>query len=311
MWQNLLLGYAVDPVWDEIDGLLFTIDCEEIDLSETYACKVNLQNDELAVDRAYDQLLLADQTRVVVGSSKIGSDTRLFLEELDAQGNTIRSNSYPIQGDDVPNVVSNVQVIFDKETDEYVLFFDTQVGENRDVYFLRIMHSTLAPINYYGPIVLDNGTGFSNEFAVEIENSLGCNYMMVVNQTIPVTQKTYVVAVDKCNGYAYSPSEINIGGSTRIISHDIIETGGRIDPLGCGSENISYLLSGSVDNDAFLVGINCFGVVPPGTFANTFDVDGNPNTRDPAKRIEYVDNNFMLLAKRVLPPVCLSVRICG
>ncbi len=283
------VGFVEGPTWNPADVLFFTIDCQDIPLEETYACKENIlyPNHTETFDKAFDQVLLDDGTRVITGTTYIGNHMRLFIKELDPSGNTIRKHSYPIQGDDV----LNVQIIYDKQTDEYVLFFDTRIGSDRDVYFVRIDYGTLNTfIEYYGPLVNDIGN-FSQEYAVKIEDDLNDKYMLVVNQVIPGETKSYVVMVDKTNSYLYCPSYIQINNSKTVVSHDIIETGGRINDLGC-VDKTSYLLIGSVDNNAFIVGLNCNGEIQPN--ANIFDVDANEVTRDPAKRIQYYNGNFYI-----------------
>jgi len=288
--KTYAVGFVEGPTWNPADVLFFTVDCTDIPLNETYACKADIVYSDLDTrDKAHDQLLLDDGTRVTTGATQAGGQVRLFIEELDPAGNTIRKQAYPIQGDDV----SNVQIILDQQTDEYVLFFDTRISNNRDVYFVRIDRATLNTfVQYHGPVVNDiSGASFSNEFAVKIEDDLIDRYMLVVNQQIPGERNSYVVMVDKTLSYAYCPSFIEINGSKQIVSHDIIETGGRINDAGC-AYGTSYLLVGSVDNFAFVAGLNCSGVLLPN--ANIFDVDGNPATTDPAKRIQYAGGNFYI-----------------
>ncbi len=264
--------------------------CPDIALEETYACKVDIEYDDIETnDKAHDQLLLEDNTRVVTGTTYAGQQMRLFIKELDLTGNTIREAAYPIQGDNV----SNVQIILDRQTDEYVLFFDTRINNDRDVYFVRIDRATLSSfVQYYGPIVNDiAGVSFSDEFAVKIVDDFIDRYMLVVNQRTPIERNSYVVMVDKTLGYAYCPSFIEINGSREIISHDIIETGSTINNAGC-AYGTSYVLVGSVDNFAFAAGLSCTGGLLP--IVNIFDVDGNPNTADPAKRIQYENSIFYI-----------------
>jgi len=263
--------------------------CPSIPLEETYACKANIIVGNLDTkDKANGQLILDDGIRVIVGTSYTTNGMRLFIEELDVYGNSIRKQSYQLPNNDV----SNVQIIFDRQTDEYILFFDV-IAFDRDVYFARIDRATLSTlIRYYGPVVKNIPGTFSEEFAVKIENSHPDKYMLVVNQQIPGKKNSYVVMVDKTQSYAYCPSSIEINdGNKDVVSHDIIETGSIIDDLGCAN-GTSYLLVGTVDNSAFVAGLNCEGSLF--TDANIFDVDGNPTTKDPAKRIQYHNGSFYL-----------------
>lgn len=285
-----ILGFNLGPVWTG-ENFFFTLDCQETDT--TYACKVSLQDDptvaddNVATDRGYNQLFLADETRVIVGTSKLGSQMRLYLEELDPQGNLIRKTSFQIQGDDV----SNVEIIYDAPKNEYVLFFDTRIGGNRDTYISVVNKGNFNLVDYYGPLVLDASTIFSDEHAVKIIDNFVDHYVLVVNQKIPATQKSYVLQIDKSTYQVCPVKEIDIGGSTQIVSYDLIETGNRIGNLGC-SDDLAYLLSGSVDNDAFLLGIDCnLNTVP---YANVFDIDNNSSTKDPAKSIEYLNDVFYI-----------------
>jgi len=60
-WANI----AVGPVWDATPPLFFTVNCTDIPLNETYACKEDIvYSDFDTKDKAHDQLLLDDGTRV-------------------------------------------------------------------------------------------------------------------------------------------------------------------------------------------------------------------------------------------------------
>ncbi len=284
---------ATNPVLNEsitcIGGIPICND-PGIDIQETYACKVNLRNDSLSQDYAYDQLLLDDQTRVVAGTSLLGTDMWLFIEESDPSGNLIRKKSYPIQG----TVVSNVQIIYDGTTDEYVLFFDTSANNDVDVYLLRVDRASLAPINYYGPLMPNGTSNLSTETAIKIVddpssyyNASG-SYLLLVNQNDPPVRRSFVIVLDKATYTTSDIYQITINGSTEVRSHDMIESTIPVEP-DCGGIYKSYLICGSVDNDAFVTNFACYGSF---TFTSVFDVDGNANTRDPARRIQLAGDKY-------------------
>jgi len=199
--------------WDEAPWLYFTIDCPSIAFEETYACKENLRNDTTSIDIAFDQLHLQDGTRVIAGYTQLGTQSSLFIKKSDPTGMVFDKKQYPITG----SSVSNVQIVYDKPEDEFILFYDANESGNRNVYIINVNSTTL---------------------------------------------------------------------------DDIIETSRRVAGGHCSSTEpySSYLICGTVDKEAFLIGANCNGVVF--SVANTFDIDGNANTTDVAKRIEYYNNNF-------------------
>ncbi len=276
---------AVGPVWDVTPPLFFTIDCPSIPFEETYACKENLHIDSTSVDVAYDQLFLNDGTRVITGYTKLGNQVSLFIEKMDANGVVFDKKQYPIQGD----FVSNVQIVLDKPNNEFLLFFDTRVANNHSVYLLNVNSTSLAPIEYHSRIVPEINN--SNEYAIKIEPDLNGGYMLLVNQSESINRYAYTVYTQRLGtefGFSHNQISINIINSDNVFVYDIIETSGRIGTTAtCAS---SFLLCGSVNNKAFLLGIDCFGRAY--STANTFDVDGNMFTTDPAKRLAYYNNKF-------------------
>jgi len=282
--------YAVQfvegPTWNPADVLFFTIDCPSIPFEETYACKENLRNDSTSIDVAYDQLFLKDGTRVTTGYTKLGNQVSLFIEKMDAHGVLLDKMQYPIEGD----FVSNVQITYDKPNNEFLLFFDTRVSNNHNVYLLNVNSTNLVPIQYHSKIVPE--TVSSHEYAVKIESHYNGEYILLVNQSDGIDRNAYSVYAQRISGnYAFSYNQININSSNKIYVYDVIETGGRIGNSGsCGNYDPSFLICGSVDNEAFLLGTGCFGSIYGK--ANVFDIDGNTNTTDPAKRIEYYNGKF-------------------
>lgn len=264
-------------------------DPPSIDLNDTYACKVDLRNDILSIDKGFDQILLPDNyTKVIVGSTFLNGDMHLFLEESDLNGNSIRKKSYPIQGTEV----SNVQIIYDSILSEYVLFFDTKIGNEIDVYLLRVRFSDLMPINYHGPLLPNASGNFSWEYAVKIINdtsstySYNGGYVLLINQNNPPIRNSFVTFIDKATYTSNLIYQLDIGNSTEIKSYDMLE----IEPLAACYGIKSYLICGSVDNSAFISKFECFGL----EFNTIFDVDNNSSTRDPAKRIVKGGSNFFI-----------------
>jgi len=280
------VGFVEGPTWNPADVLFFTIDCSSIPFEETYACKENLQNDSTSIDVAYDQLHLNDGTRVITGYTKLGSNVSLFIEKMNADGISLDKKQYPIQGD----YVSNVQITYDKANNEFLLFFDTRVSNNSNIYLLNVNSTNLIPIQYHSKIVPE--TVSSHEYAVKIESHYDGEYVLLVNQSDGIVRNAYSVYVQRIGGiYAFSYNQVNINNSNNIYVYDVIETGGRIGNAGnCGNYNPSFLICGSVDNEAFLLGAGCFGSIYGK--ANVFDIDGNTNTTDPAKKIAYFNEKF-------------------
>lgn len=271
--------------WDEAPWLYFTIDCSSIPFEETYACKENLRKDSTSIDIAFDQLHLKDGTRVVAGYTQLGSQSSLFIEKADPTGMVSDKKQYPVSG----SSVSNVQIVYDKPQDEFILFYDTNESGNRNVYIINVNSTTLASIDRHEAIVPDVGS----EFAVKIEPDYDGNFVLLVNQTIGTVKNAYTVFMQRSGAaFLFSHGQIFINSSTNISAYDIIETSRRVAGGHCSSTEPynSYLICGTVDKEAFLIGANCNGVVF--SVANTFNIDGNANTTDVAKRIEYYNNNF-------------------
>lgn len=288
-----------DPtVWNP-HSMWFKIDCSTIAEEESYACTENLQLNSNTLDVAYDQLLLHDGTKVIAGYTQNGITVELFIEELDNNGVSIRKKKYPIIDSNDSAPVSNVKIINDIATNEYVLFFDTKVAPNNsDVFILKVNASTLVanPNGFEGPVVVDLG----NETAVDIENNLLGEYILLVNQHNGAARDAYVVKYD---GSDFNSNKIEIGNpSWPVYAHDLMETGRTIGDYGClnGQLNFygnSYLIGGSVGNNAFVTVADCNGFII--TDATVFDADQNTSTNDKVKRIEYFDDKFYLAGESV------------
>jgi len=291
--QNISINCTTPTLNEDVSCVTGVPICNNtgIDLSETYSCKVDLTNDDPFNDRAFDQVLLPNGNRMITGLSYSNSNLpNIFLKELDALGNLVRLNAYPIQG-----TISNVEMVYDEDANEFVLFYDANFGGSIDIYILRVNASNLAPILKHGPLMSNSPDPFSWEYAIEILyeppsiNYPSGSYVLLVNRQIPVIRKSYIVTIDKSNFNATLIEELEINGtSENIKAYDLIKNPITTSSVwGCYYPE--YVITGSYNNDAFITNYCAQGLI-----TTTFDIDNDPSTSDIGKKIIAAGNNYYI-----------------
>lgn len=291
--QNTSLNCTTPNLDEDISCISGVPICDYtgIDLSETYSCKVDLTNDDSSYDRAFDQVIMPNGNRMITGISYSEDNSQsIFLKELDAVGNLVRLNAYPIQGN-----ISNVELVFDEDANEFVLFFDTSSGLIIDIYLLRVDGTTLDPILRHGPLMSDDlSASFSFEYAIEIlyePSSLlypSGSYVLLVNRVIPSIRKSYIVTIDKSDYNSSNIEELVINGtSENIRAFDIIKNPFINSTWDCLISE--YVITGSFNDDAFISNYCLQGLI-----SSTYDIDNNPSTTDIGKKIIAAGNSYYI-----------------
>lgn len=257
----------------------------------TYSCTSDPVNGLDYSDVAYDQVVYPDGSRTIVGVVNDGGD-RIYLEKIDNCGNHLESWFY------TPNIpytnIGKVRMTIDETLNQYVLAFEMRDGTgNIDVYIMTI-NAAFTPIDITAPVILSNDDKETVEkIIVDSDNA----YVLIINQkTLSGNNNVFGVKYTTALNLAWI-RQITIAGSINMKAFDIVESTQSLGLSGMGLT--SYLMTGIVDHQAFVIGLDWELTPSP---ANVIDIDADPLTKESIQRIVFDGSHFYTIGNQFQTP---------
>jgi len=258
----------------------------------TYSCTSNpytaIDNDDVG----YDQYLETDGTKILVGVSHDLVD-RLYVQKVDNCGNVLESWIYS------PNLdytnIGKVKITKDVTNNKYVLAIEFQISSGQTDVHLMTIDATAFNINTLTASVIDSPVNYETveQIIVDSENS----YVIAMNQRDPSGNHSVIVLKYSSSLNSSWIRRLSIPAYSDMKAFDLMES---TQILGAFNNfRTSYLLVGSIDQDAFIIGLDWY-LTPSKT--NLIDIDNNNATAENIRRIVYNGTDFIVAGNHLDPP---------